>query len=193
VETKETYVTNIINQLLNHANSLIPLQDSLRKSYIITDIHMTTVTKFIAANHLFYRMCNIIEGKGFVEEDNLTNISVVSEIDTHDHELLKRKQKLAKSALKLRKANDAYKKIEINLQKLNNDLNEYRSNYDRCKEQQKKLKNLQYTASEPIMQVHIIELAKFDNPDRKLLLVSLVLKELLNIQFEEWEDFQAIC
>jgi uncharacterized protein involved in exopolysaccharide biosynthesis len=96
-------------------------------------------------------------------------------------------------ALKLRKANDAYKKIEINLQKLNRDLDEYRSNYDRCKEQQKKLKNLQYTASEPIMQVHIIELAKFDNPDRKLLLVSLVLKELLNIQFEEWEDFQAIC
>jgi hypothetical protein len=154
---------------------------------------MTTVTKFIAANHLFYRMCNIIEGSKFIEDDHVSIASIISEMNMHDHELLKRKQKLAKSALKLRKANDAYKKIEINLQKLNRDLDEYRSNYDRCKEQQKKLKNLQYTASEPIMQVHIIELAKFDNPDRKLLLVSLVLKELLNIQFEEWEDFQAIC
>lgn len=153
---------------------------------------MSTVTKFITANNLFFRMCNIIEGKE-LSSDNSSILIVTKEINYHDKELLKMKQKLAKSALKLRKVNDSYKNIEINLNKLNNDLEEYRNNYDRCIQQQTKLKNLQFIAGEPLMQVHIIELAKFNNPDRKLLLVALVLKELLNLQFEEWEDFQAIC
>lgn len=51
---------------------------------------------------------------------------------------------------------------------------------------------MQIAASEPIMQIHILELGK-GNMERKLLKVSLLLKELLNIQFEDWEDFKTIC
>lgn len=70
---------------------------------------MSTVTKFITANKLFCKLCNNIDTNK-VEEKNSSIESIVSELSYHEQDLMKMKQKLAKAALKLRNANEEYKK-----------------------------------------------------------------------------------